>query len=100
MAARCAGRVDAEARRFARQRRAHRPQDSRLSGRAGVNVLNVAYLVRREHEEDVRQVARAAAADFPGARVEVTGPWAPYSFIDAPVGRADHANAESADDSA
>ncbi|MFF8828291.1 GvpL/GvpF family gas vesicle protein [Streptomyces sp. NPDC015131] len=56
----------------------HRPQDTRLSGAAGVNVLNAAYLVDRDHSERFVELVEAVAE--PGVRVELTGPWAPYSF--------------------
>ncbi|MET9517536.1 GvpL/GvpF family gas vesicle protein [Streptomyces sp. NPDC002994] len=58
----------------------HRPQDSRLSETPGQNILNAAYLVSRERGEAfVAEVGRLTPKD-PGVRVELTGPWAPYSF--------------------
>ncbi|GGZ05078.1 GvpL/GvpF family gas vesicle protein [Streptomyces poonensis] len=63
--------------------RLHAPQDSALSGAAGRNVMNAAYLVPRgESEEFVELVdgTKDAKDDTPGLRVELTGPWAPYSF--------------------
>ncbi|MGR8007247.1 GvpL/GvpF family gas vesicle protein [Streptomyces hypolithicus] len=58
----------------------HRPQDSRLSESPGQNVLNAAYLVPRERgEEFVAEIGRLAPKEA-GIRVEITGPWAPYSF--------------------
>ncbi|GII42473.1 GvpL/GvpF family gas vesicle protein [Planotetraspora phitsanulokensis] len=68
--------------------RRHRPQDPQLSGRKEWMVLNGAYLV----EEDRSAEFAAAVAAFreaatesgtgagPGMDVELTGPWAPYSF--------------------
>lgn len=58
----------------------HPPQDPRLTGdTGGVNVLNAAYLVSREQAEGfVALVDRATGEE--GVRVELTGPWAPYSF--------------------
>ncbi|MEU6894678.1 GvpL/GvpF family gas vesicle protein [Streptomyces sp. NPDC046557] len=58
----------------------HPPQQQQLSQVPGQNVLNAAYLVptarRRAFLETV-----PAADDLPsGVRVEVTGPWVPYSF--------------------
>jgi gas vesicle protein GvpL/GvpF len=53
-------------------------QDPRLSGRPPDLVLNAAYLV-----EDVASAAFRDALDSvvsPYIRVELTGPWAPYSF--------------------
>ncbi|MFF9915397.1 GvpL/GvpF family gas vesicle protein [Streptomyces sp. NPDC013457] len=58
----------------------HRPQEGGLSGRHGVNIANHAYLVPAGAETRFRDEVQAAARPVPGVRVEVTGPWAPYSF--------------------
>ncbi|WP_214410927.1 GvpL/GvpF family gas vesicle protein [Sphaerisporangium fuscum] len=56
----------------------HRPQDPQLSGRDDWMLLNGAYLVddgrRREFE------AALDALREPGVEIQLTGPWAPYSF--------------------
>ncbi|WP_328393135.1 GvpL/GvpF family gas vesicle protein [Streptomyces sp. NBC_00390] len=58
----------------------HHPQDARLPGVPRGNVLNAAYLVPRERSEAfVAEVGRLAPAGR-GVRLELTGPWAPYSF--------------------
>ncbi|AOT57318.1 MULTISPECIES: GvpL/GvpF family gas vesicle protein [Streptomyces] len=58
----------------------HPPQDSRLTGDAdAVNVLNAAYLVPRERAEGFVALV-GEVADSDGVRVELTGPWAAYSF--------------------
>ncbi|NDU77860.1 gas vesicle protein GvpFL [Actinomadura sp. DSM 109109] len=62
--------------------RHHPPQDPRLSGRAGTQILNVAYLLDEEQVEGFLAVTRAAAERLAGIEVEVTGPWPPYSFIE------------------
>jgi hypothetical protein len=49
-------------------------------------VLNAAYLVERERVGEFAGLADRLAADETGIRVEVTGPWAPYSFVDAGPG--------------
>lgn len=67
---------------YARASRRHPPQDQRLSGRAGVPVLNMAYLLDDEHTKGFLDTARRADAELTGVDVEVTGPWPPYSFID------------------
>jgi Gas vesicle synthesis protein GvpL/GvpF len=54
------------------------PQDPRLSGRPEPMVLNAAYLVPADQVDALR--AEAARFDAAGLRVELTGPWAPYSF--------------------
>ncbi|MFC5235055.1 GvpL/GvpF family gas vesicle protein [Pseudonocardia zijingensis] len=56
--------------------RRYPPQDPRLSGRSEEMVLNAAYLV--EDEEALRQAVEEQTRD--GLRLELTGPWAPYSF--------------------
>jgi hypothetical protein len=67
----------------AASRAVHRPQQGQLASRPGVNVANEAYLVPREHLERFRRELSALAEDVPGVSVEVTGPWAPYSFATA-----------------
>ncbi|GAB3007510.1 GvpL/GvpF family gas vesicle protein [Streptomyces pseudoechinosporeus] len=60
---------------------AFRPQRGELAGQVpGPNVSNDAYLVPEDHVEDFRARVLAAAEGLPGVHVEVTGPWAPYSF--------------------
>ncbi|HEU5030528.1 MAG TPA: GvpL/GvpF family gas vesicle protein [Spirillospora sp.] len=62
--------------------RHHPPQDPKLSGRAGVQILNVAYLLEEGDAPAFAEAARAAGERLPGIELEVTGPWPPYSFID------------------
>ncbi|MCX5386583.1 GvpL/GvpF family gas vesicle protein [Streptomyces sp. NBC_00083] len=64
--------------------RLHRPQSGQLSGAPGENVLNAAYLVPREQSEQFVAAVRAHTPDDDGVRVELTGPWAPYSFAGGP----------------
>lgn len=60
---------------------AFHPQRGELAGSVpGPNVSNDAYLVPEDHVEDFRTRVLAAAEGLPGVHVEVTGPWAPYSF--------------------
>ncbi|MCT4353922.1 GvpL/GvpF family gas vesicle protein [Streptomyces sp. Je 1-79] len=58
----------------------HRPQRGELSGRRGVNLTNHAYLVPADDAERFRAEVGAVVGSAPGVEVEVTGPWAPYSF--------------------
>ncbi|MCM2512311.1 GvpL/GvpF family gas vesicle protein [Streptomyces griseoincarnatus] len=75
-----ATRLHANLAGFAEDSRLHAPQNPTLSGHRGRNVLNAAYLVPRgESEAFVEQVERTKD-DSPGLRVELTGPWAAYSF--------------------
>ncbi len=79
-AAAAADRVDAALTAHAIDRRQHRPQPAQLSGAAGHNIFNTAFLVPAEHVTDFAELARRLATEDPALRVEVTGPWAPYSF--------------------
>ncbi|MFD8302791.1 GvpL/GvpF family gas vesicle protein [Streptomyces sp. NPDC059690] len=69
---------------YAEDSRLHAPQNPALSGVSDRNVLNAAYLVpRQDSEEFVELVDRTkdeTHADSLGIRVELTGPWAAYSF--------------------
>ncbi|MHC3468855.1 GvpL/GvpF family gas vesicle protein [Streptomyces sp. 7R007] len=69
---------------FAEDSRLHAPQNPALSGVSGRNVLNAAYLVSRDDSEEfvelVDRTKDETKADGPGIRVELTGPWAAYSF--------------------
>lgn len=56
------------------------PQDPRLSGRSEPMIHNGAYLVREEHAGTLRTTVEAVTAQHPGLRVEIQGPWPPYSF--------------------
>ncbi|QBJ93486.1 gas vesicle synthesis protein [Streptomyces seoulensis] len=65
---------------LASARAVHRPQQGEWSGGRGENVSNEAYLVPRQDVERFRAELGAVASDVPGVTIEVTGPWAPYSF--------------------
>lgn len=73
-------RTEEQARGLAVERARHRPQQGTLAQLPGENVANDAYLVPRRLAEEFRDRMRHAADGLPGVRVEVTGPWAPYSF--------------------
>jgi hypothetical protein len=60
--------------------RLHAPQSAALSGASGQNVLNAAYLVPRAHSEEFVELVDRTKDEAPGLRVELTGPWAAYSF--------------------
>jgi hypothetical protein len=60
---------------------AHRPQRGDLAGPVpGTNVSNDTYLVPADRVDDFRTRVLAAAEGLSGVHVDVTGPWAPYSF--------------------
>ncbi|MGW4299191.1 GvpL/GvpF family gas vesicle protein [Streptomyces sp. NPDC004646] len=67
-----------EAEVLAAARVTHRPQQGEWSEGRGENVANEAYLVPVGAVEEFR--ARLGSLARPGVGVEVTGPWAPYSF--------------------
>lgn len=63
--------------------RQHPPQDRRLTGRAEPMVLNGAYLVGAENSRRFTDAVRTQAQRHAELRLEVTGPWPPYSFASA-----------------
>jgi hypothetical protein len=73
-------RIDDELCALAATRRLHRPQDPSLSGERGWMVLNAAYLVDDERADDFRAAVARLARTRPEVRLQLTGPWAPYSF--------------------
>ncbi|MFD4481812.1 GvpL/GvpF family gas vesicle protein [Streptomyces sp. NPDC058471] len=60
--------------------RLHAPQNSALSKETGRNVLNAAYLVPRSDSEAFVELVEGVKSEESGMRVEITGPWAAYSF--------------------
>jgi hypothetical protein len=54
--------------------------DPAVSGRRDWMVLNGTYLVDDDRTEDFTATVNALGAEFPGIRLELTGPWPPYSF--------------------
>ncbi|MFI5684272.1 GvpL/GvpF family gas vesicle protein [Streptomyces sp. NPDC051636] len=78
--------------------RLHAPQNPELSGVQARNVLNAAYLVPRAHSEEFVEIVDLAKDETqtPGLRVELTGPWAPYSFAGDVRGEAPREGGEGA----
>lgn len=59
----------------------HTPERGSLAGSApGTNIGNDAYLVPADRVRAFRTGILATAEGIPGLRVEISGPWAPYSF--------------------
>ncbi|MFD7629291.1 GvpL/GvpF family gas vesicle protein [Streptomyces sp. NPDC059851] len=76
-----ADRLAAIAGRYTTQHVRHPAQSGPLTApTAGENVLNDAFLVPDDQADAFRAALHRAAEDLPGIRLEVTGPWAPYSF--------------------
>lgn len=64
----------------------HAPQGGPLAARAdGENVLNAAFLVPDARADAFQAAVHAVAEALQGIRLEVTGPWAPYSFAVTPA---------------
>ena len=66
---------------FSAGARRHAPQDRRLSGTAADMVLNGAYLVDDDRVDDFVALVSALSKCQTAVRLEMTGPWPPYSFI-------------------
>jgi hypothetical protein len=64
----------------------HAPQDRKLSGEAGSMVLNGAYLVDARRADAFANAVTEQADRHPSIRLQLTGPWPPYSFatVDPP----------------
>ena len=79
-AAESARAVHAELERHAVDSRLHPPQSAQLSGRAEPMVLNAAYLLDDDRAAGFASAVRALGDRHPRLRLELTGPWPPYSF--------------------
>jgi hypothetical protein len=75
-----ADQIDTALTEFAIDRRHHRTQSTPLSSATGENILNAAYLVEAGRIDVFARAARRLRSENPQVGVEVTGPWAPYSF--------------------
>ncbi|GAA2776683.1 GvpL/GvpF family gas vesicle protein [Nonomuraea dietziae] len=65
---------------FATASHRHRAQDPELSGRKELMILNGAYLVDLSRAEEFARLAEGLRGE--GVDIELTGPWAPYSFAE------------------
>jgi hypothetical protein len=72
--------VDAEMRKLAAASRRLRTHGAALSGDQRVHVLNATYLVAEDRVEEFMRTT-TALRERTGARIEVSGPWVPYSFV-------------------
>ncbi|MET9618392.1 GvpL/GvpF family gas vesicle protein [Kitasatospora indigofera] len=77
-------RIEAIARTYAVRRARHRVQEGELATGPGTNVSNDAYLVPIAHADAFRTEVTQSADGLAGVHVDVTGPWAPYSFATLP----------------
>jgi Gas vesicle synthesis protein GvpL/GvpF len=60
--------------------RLHPPQAPQLTGTSAKMLLNAAYLIDEQRDDDLTAAVRALTAKHPAVRLELTGPWPPYSF--------------------
>ncbi len=72
--------VHSELARHAARSRLHPPQASQLSGNRLPMLLNAAYLLDAGGADGFAAAVAAAAGAHPELRIELTGPWPPYSF--------------------
>jgi len=72
--------IHAELSRHAAETRVHPPQAPQLTGSKAPMILNAAYLLEDERGEDFAAVVSALEGQHPGVKLELTGPWPPYSF--------------------
>ncbi|MEV6318118.1 GvpL/GvpF family gas vesicle protein [Streptomyces sp. NPDC051776] len=72
--------IDAALASLAAARAEHRPQDARLAQYEGWMVLNHSYLVPDDRAEEFAALVADLRARFPDVRLELSGPWPPYSF--------------------
>lgn len=70
--------------RLAAAAQARAPQGPQLSGQRQPMILNGAYLVDEARAEAFAAAASDLAARHPAVRIELTGPWPPYSFATLP----------------
>ena len=75
--------VHAALRRLASAAQLRPAQAAELSDAPGAMILNGTYLVPDSHSGSFAAAARELADPFPGLRMELTGPWPPYSFATA-----------------
>jgi hypothetical protein len=79
-AAASARQVHVELSGHAAQARLYPPQSPALSGTKAPMLLNAAYLLDAGGAAGFASVVAAAAAAHPDLRLDLTGPWPPYSF--------------------
>jgi hypothetical protein len=72
--------------RLAAETRMHPPQAPQLTGSKAPMILNASYLLDEQRADDFAAEAAALAEQHPAIRVELTGPWPPYSFAGAAEG--------------
>ncbi|MFD3918935.1 GvpL/GvpF family gas vesicle protein [Streptomyces sp. NPDC058595] len=76
--------VDDAVRRLAVAAVARRPHGPEVTGKDRTQIMNTAYLIAEERSEELTAtIGRLRASpEFDGVEIDVSGPWAPYSFTD------------------
>lgn len=76
--------IHAELSRYAAETRLHPPQAPQLTGSKELMILNAAYLLDDGRADDFAAMVAALARQYASVRLELTGPWPPYSFAGNP----------------
>ncbi|WP_054814761.1 GvpL/GvpF family gas vesicle protein [Nocardia arizonensis] len=79
-AARCTEEIHARLVEHAAAGRRQPLTDPAVSGRPDWMLLNGTYLVDDDHSDEFTAAVAMLDAAYPGIRLELTGPWPPYSF--------------------
>ncbi|GAA1699939.1 GvpL/GvpF family gas vesicle protein [Streptomyces yatensis] len=79
---RAAERVDTAVRGLAVAARRLRPHGVEVTGKHRTQVLNAAYLLDLGRERELRAALASLHRDESDIQIELSGPWAPYSFAD------------------
>jgi Gas vesicle synthesis protein GvpL/GvpF len=74
--------------RLAAGTRLHPPQAPQLAGRNAQMILNASYLLDETRDDDFAAEVAALDRQHPAVRLELTGPWPPYSFAGTAAGLA------------
>ena len=78
-----AERVDAVVQSLAVATRRLRPHGPEVTGKDRTHLLNAAYLLDTARARELRAALASLRGDEPAIQIELSGPWAPYSFTDA-----------------
>ncbi|MGW7598654.1 GvpL/GvpF family gas vesicle protein [Streptomyces antimycoticus] len=82
---RAAERVDSAVRSLAVAARRLRPHGVEVTGKHRTQVLNVAYLLDLGRERELQAALASLRRDETDLQIELSGPWAPYSFADGGI---------------
>ena len=85
LALRAAERVDTVVRGLAVSARRLRPHGVEVTGKHRTHVLNAAYLLDLGRERELRAALASLRRDETDVQIELSGPWAPYSFADGGI---------------